>query len=488
MLQKQTQLGLSKYSELYDILIPADNELRKLLELVDFSFVYDELAAKYSIDMGRTAVDPIQMFKYLYLKVRYNLSDRDLISRAKTDMAMKFFLGLNPEDEVIHPSLLTKFRRQRLKDVNILKKLISKTVEIAIEHQVLEKNTIIVDATHTVSRYNQKSPVETLRQSSKILRKRIYGVNVDFKSELPTKNTSNELVDEQQYVEKLIQQVKKMPQILHQNGILEALHNLTEIQADVKAYEQYSSDSDARVGHKSQDTAFFGYKTHLAMSENNLITAAVVTSGEKGDGKYLSKLVQESNENGMKVHEVVGDHAYSGKDNIKYAAENKIALISRLTPVITNGVRRSEDAWDYNKDAGMFVCPAGHMAIRKARTGKKNQGTNQVMSYFFDIGKCQHCALREGCYKPRAKSKSYNVTIKSSEHQQQMAFEATDYFKKRVKTRYKIEAKNAELKHEHGYDHSWSSNIEAMTLQGALTLFCANVKRIQKLIDHKAEN
>ncbi|WP_258115453.1 hypothetical protein [Levilactobacillus yiduensis] len=39
----------------------------------------------------------------------------------------------------------------------------------------------------------------------------------------------------------------------------------------------------------------------------------------------------------------------------------------------------------------------------------------------------------------------------------------------------------AEIKIEHGYDKSWSKNFEAMALQGALTLFCANIKRIQKL-------
>lgn len=73
-------------------MIPQDHELRKLIQLVDFSFVYDELSSKYSIDMGRTAVNHIQMFKYLFLKIRYNLSDRDLIEREKTDMAMKFFI------------------------------------------------------------------------------------------------------------------------------------------------------------------------------------------------------------------------------------------------------------------------------------------------------------------------------------------------------------------------------------------------------------
>ena len=120
MLNHQEELKLSPYSSLYDAIIPKDNELRLLLEMMDFNFIYDELASKYCLDDGRNAVDPIQMFKYLYLKVLYNMSDRDLVKRAKTDMAMKFFLGLNPEDDVIHPSLLTKFRRQRLKDSNLL--------------------------------------------------------------------------------------------------------------------------------------------------------------------------------------------------------------------------------------------------------------------------------------------------------------------------------------------------------------------------------
>ncbi len=44
---------LSEYSKLYDIVVPKDNELRKLKELVDFSFIYDELTTNYSINQGR---------------------------------------------------------------------------------------------------------------------------------------------------------------------------------------------------------------------------------------------------------------------------------------------------------------------------------------------------------------------------------------------------------------------------------------------------
>ena len=67
-----------------------------------------------------------------------------------------------------------------------------------------------------------------------------------------------------------------------------------------------------------------------------------------------------------------------------------------------------------------------------------------------------------------------------------MKFEETDYFKERAKERYKIEAKNSELKHQHGYDVATSSGLLGMQMQGALTIFTVNIKRILKLkSEHK---
>ncbi len=68
MLKQQTSFQLSPYAKLYDELIPKDNFLRQLRELVDFTFVIDELEDKYCLDNGRNAECPIRMFKYLLLK------------------------------------------------------------------------------------------------------------------------------------------------------------------------------------------------------------------------------------------------------------------------------------------------------------------------------------------------------------------------------------------------------------------------------------
>lgn len=38
--------------EIYESVIPKDNLLRQIKELVDFSFIYDELLDKYFLDMA----------------------------------------------------------------------------------------------------------------------------------------------------------------------------------------------------------------------------------------------------------------------------------------------------------------------------------------------------------------------------------------------------------------------------------------------------
>ena len=139
MLQEYQQLKISEYQNLYDRLIPESHVLRKFNNLMDFSFVRDELEHKYCLNNGRNAISPVMLFKYLILKAYYTMSDADLVERSKYDMSFKYFLGLRPEDDVIHSSTLTKFRKLRLADENILDLLIEKTVAIAIEKGIIKE-------------------------------------------------------------------------------------------------------------------------------------------------------------------------------------------------------------------------------------------------------------------------------------------------------------------------------------------------------------
>lgn len=481
MLIQQVEFQFSEYSSLYNLIVPKENLLRKVNDLIDFSFVYNELVNKYCHTNGRAAESPIRMFKYLLLKTIYDISDVDVVERSRFDMSFKYFLDMSPEDDVINPGSLTKFRKLRLKDTDLLSLLISKTVSLAIEKGVIRSKSIIVDATHTLSRSNPFSAIEVLRERSKQLRKTIYRYDEDWKDRMAKKNIDNDLQKESAYCKALKRIVEKEPSISSIPAVQEKLNILSEMVEDTQGNIVLSKDEDAKTGHKSADSSFFGYKTHLAMTEERIITAAVVTSGEKGDGPQLSKLLKISQENGIEVDSIIGDAAYSGKENIQLTGEQHIKIVAKLNPSITQGFRKNEDQFDYNKDADLFVCPAGHLALRKARQGKKSVGKNQVDTYYFDVDKCKTCPLRNGCYKEGARSKTYSVSIKSNLHREQIAFQETAYFKEKAKHRYKIEAKNSELKNVHGYNRASSYGINNMQLQGAMAIFTVNLKRILKL-------
>lgn len=485
MIVQQQKLLLSPYIDIYELVIPKDNILRQIKELVDFEFIYTELIDKYCLDNGRNAISPIRMFKYLLLKAIYDLSDVDVVERSRYDMSFKYFLDMTPEEEVINPSSLTKFRKLRLKDMNLLDMLIAKTVQIAMDKGIIKSKSIIVDATHTKARYNQKTPRQVLQERSKKLRRTVYEVDETMKENFPNKNTEDSLEKEVAYCEELISVIKENEDIYNYPKVREKINLLEEAITDDKEHMKISVDEDAKVGHKTEDTSFFGYKTHIAMTEERIITAATITSGEKTDGKELPELVRKSREAGFDVETVIGDKAYSDKKNIEEANNNGYELIAKLNNVITQGNRSKEDIFEFNKDAGMYQCKAGHLAIRKYLDKRKNdiKNRNLRMIYFFDVEKCKCCPYREGCYKDGAKKKTYSETLICDTHSAQAQFQETEYFKEKMKERYKIEAKNSELKNRHGYDIASSSGLIGMEMQGALTIFAVNLKRIIKLVN-----
>lgn len=488
MLQEniQGQMTIDYYGDLYDILIETDNFWRKLNEIIDYNFIYEELEKTYSKDMGRPAENPIRMFKYILLKTATKLSDRDLVKKAKVDMEMKYFLGYAPEElKLINPSLLSKFRKERLKDISLLDMMIQKTVEIALEKGIIEvQNKLIQDSTHSNAMFQHVSPREELATRAKEVRKAVYAVAPAMKEKMPEKKelSTGLLEDTISYCKKVIEVVENEGGFEQCTAVNERLHFLEEGLEETET--EYSKDKDAMVGHKTADTSFFGYKTHIAMTPERIITAATITSGEKHDGKELQKLVEKSEVAGIKVEAVIGDGAYSEKDNIKYMKDRNIKLVSKLSKTVTHGNRKNEDKFSYNKDAQMYVCKAGHMAIRKSKSGShsdKNGIDTRVENYFFDVDKCKRCPFKEGCYKEGAKTKTYSVKIKSDIHIEHMEYMKSDEFQELSRERYKIEAKNAELKRTYDYGTAKTCGLLGMTIQGATTIFMSNMKRIIKL-------
>ena len=106
------------------------------------------------------------------------------------------------------------------------------------------------------------------------------------------------------------------------------------------------------------------------------------------------------------------------------------------------------------------------------------------MEYSFDSKECKECPYKEKCKIGKQKKPTYMISIMSNAHNEQQKFEETDYFKNKMRyQRYKIEAKNSEIKQAHGLCKSRYMGLSRVRIQSYITCIVANVKRTIKLMD-----
>jgi transposase len=477
----QMKLSLSPYQGLYDIVVPKDNLLRKIKENIDFSFVNPMLRKQYCEDYGRPAKEPEMMFKLMFLKKLYDLSDERLIGSAQTDMAYKYFLDLDPEDEIIDPSLLTKFRKTRITE-DILEEMLKETIRQAIEKKLIKSTAIIVDSTHTNAAVRPKNVTQVLRELSKQLRREIYREMVELSEKFPEKPSETaELADEIEYTRQLLESVGT--EILQSENIfLTKLYERIKELLDTDRIREIRSkdDEDARFGHKKANSIFFGFKSHLAMTEGRIVTGVEVTHGGEPDGKQLPILLEKTKNNGVEVREIVGDMAYVSEENLEICEKNGVMLFAKTNSAVAAAATAPlDEGFCFNKDAGLLQCPAGELAMRVEKRAAKNGNT--YLTYVFSMVKCRKCPLCEQCCVGKSKARCYNITQPNEKNRDRLDFEASEVFRERLEIRHRIEEKNGEMKVTHGLGRADSVGLAAMRLQTYFTAFVVNVKRIVKL-------
>src|SRR6266511_3678481 len=96
--------------EVYRQVVPPDHHLRKILRVIPWDEFHELLAVHYERDKGRPADSPVMMLKLEYLRYHHNLSDREVIARARTDLAFRYFLQLPLRGGLPDPSSLCIFR------------------------------------------------------------------------------------------------------------------------------------------------------------------------------------------------------------------------------------------------------------------------------------------------------------------------------------------------------------------------------------------
>jgi acetylornithine deacetylase/succinyl-diaminopimelate desuccinylase-like protein len=246
------------------------------------------------------------MAKILILQPLYGLSDERVIEELRLNLAYMWFIGINPGDDLPHPSLLSKFRTMRLKDVS-LDDILTEVVRQCVDKKIIPAECeTIVDVTHLLADTTKKVPERIMKH----LARKIFKAMGQKEYEIPDytqikdHNEAKEMMkgfleetmegaDERAKEEvEFAKEVLESPLFMEQKGI----RSLT--------------DMDARVGYKTKTDSFFGYKMEYAMTTEGLITAVSVHDGAYADGTDFITLFGNMSKAGLDIKAFFADKAY----------------------------------------------------------------------------------------------------------------------------------------------------------------------------------
>ena len=114
-------------------LVPKEHLLRKIDAVIDFSFIHELVAELYCPDNGRPALDPVLMFKALFIGYLFGVrSERQLVREIEVNVAYRWFLRLKLSEPVFDASTLSQNRRRRYRESTVAQAIFDRIVEQAL--------------------------------------------------------------------------------------------------------------------------------------------------------------------------------------------------------------------------------------------------------------------------------------------------------------------------------------------------------------------
>ena len=149
------------YNISLETFVPADHPLRQVRPLIDDRSIRRVCRELYS-PIGRPSIPPEQLF--LALVGGYLLgvtSDRKLVMELQCNMALRWFVGLNLDEQPWDASTFSQNRRRRFDESGVLERLFDETVKRAMAEGLVSRH-ISADGTLVRANASYKSfvPIE----------------------------------------------------------------------------------------------------------------------------------------------------------------------------------------------------------------------------------------------------------------------------------------------------------------------------------------
>ena len=138
-------------------LVPKDSLFRKIDKYIDFTFIYDEVRDLYCENNGRPSIDPVVLFKLVFIQALDGIkSMRKTCEKIKVDAEYRWFLGIPFGQDTPHFSTFSKNYERRFKDTDLFEVIFKKILAQATLNGFIDSSNIFIDSTHIKASANKK--------------------------------------------------------------------------------------------------------------------------------------------------------------------------------------------------------------------------------------------------------------------------------------------------------------------------------------------
>ena len=452
------QAQLLSSNKIYEGLIENDDVFEKILEVFDFSFIYDEVEHLYCEDNGRPAEDPVTLYKATLVQRLKGLSDPEMEYVARYDIRIKHFLGIPIQDYGFDYSTLSLFRKRLGPELfeRIFQKILTQIVKLGIiknpKQQFLDSMPVLAHAalpSVTCLLYQGiKNVVKSLNEE---LKKKVYEkaeltddkllhyskAHPLFKMEKAEResafekavNRAREIIyflELQNYKSKEFDLLK---QILNEN--VDVKNKLIQTERAIKTLV----DQEAKLGHKTKENLIFGYKNHATVTEEGIVTAVEVTSAAEKDDKQVDKIISKQEEVNLKPDEMDADSAYGYIETFKTAKGLGVKLNAPFRGLDEKELSTYE--LEYDKKRNTLTC-LNNISV-------EGYGKNRLR-FEFPIRKCRDCPRKNQCPLSASKRvelhKDHDIAREAIKRQRQKREEKRIAKEKGLKTKSRLIIEN----------------------------------------------
>lgn len=438
----QQQLEMVTLEEL----VPKDHLLRKIDRYIDFSFIYDEVRHLYCENNGRPAVDPVRLFKMLFIGYLFGIrSERQLVREIQVNVAYRWFLDMSLTEKVIDASTFSQNRRRRFEGSGIEQVIFDRIVEQAIEHGLIGGEALFTDSTHLKANANKH-------------RHQVHEVPirpVDYLSEL----------------EAAVEEERER----HGKRPLKARSNPPE----TKPTKVSDTDPDAGYMVRDQKPEGFFYLDHRTVDgKHGLITDTHVTPGNVHDARpYLERLDRQCRRFDLAPAVVGLDAGYNTAAVCHGLVERGIeGVVGYKRPHSPKGrLKRRDFHYDARRDA--YRCPQDQWLAYSTtnRSGYREYKSNPK--------RCRDCPLLHRCTRSRNHQKVVIRHVWEEERERINRNRLTDWGRRVYERRREtVERSFADAKQLHGHRYARFRGLSRVQAQCLLAAASQNMKKIALLL------